>query len=501
VGGAEDGTLGRAGFLTPAEGHRNSFQKTAIIKETIMTHTAAQRLDRLPESAFHRRLAAMIGAGLLCDSFDLYLASGVMVALTTSGWATQASNAQFASAGALGSLIGAFMAGWLGDKFGRRFSFQFNLILFGFMSFAAALAPSMPWLIGFRFIMGIGLGAEIVVGYSTITEFVPPKSRGKWSAILFFVATSGLLLSTLVGYLVIPRFGWRWMFVIAGVGAMIVWLLRKNMPESPRWLESVGRKEEASRILDAIEAEVALKHSLPAPAAAAPVRVSNYRAIDLFKPPLLRSTLIGMTLNIVALFALYGFVIWLPTFLVKQGLSMSHSLGYTTIMSVGSLIGVVLAGRFSDRLGRKRGIVLLSIMAAAIGWIYPHAGSIEGTTVLGVLLISAIYCCSTLGFSTYVPELFPTELRLRGAGISSVAGRAASIVAPQVVGILYAYDGSVNGVTLALVGLLLLQALAVGVFGVDVTRRSLDSQFDEARPARAAATGGEMPAHSSGSKG
>ncbi|HJV84552.1 MAG TPA: MFS transporter [Noviherbaspirillum sp.] len=461
-----------------------------------MTYTAAQRLDRLPEAAFHRRLAGMIGAGLLCDTFDLYLASSVMVALTTSGWATVAQNAQFASAGALGSLIGAFLAGWLGDRFGRRFSFQFNLILFGVMSFAAALAPDMSWLIAFRFIMGIGLGAEIVVGYSTITEFVPPHSRGKWSAILFLVGTSGLLISTLVGYLVIPNFGWRWMFVIAGGGALFVWFLRKNMPESPRWLESAGRHEEANRILDEIEAEISLKHVLPVPAAAAPARSSNYRAVDLFRPPLLRSTLLGMTLNIVALFALYGFVIWLPTFLVKQGLSMSHSLGYTTIMSSGSLIGVWLASRFSDRLGRKRGIVLLSIIAGAIGGIYPHAGSIEGTTVLGLLLITAIYCCSTLGYSTYVPELFPTQVRLRGSGISSVAGRAASIVAPQVVGVLYAYDGSVNGVTLALVGLLLLQAAAVGLFGIDMTQRSLDSQFDGSLQSTDGSAVGGLPVRS-----
>lgn len=150
-----------------------------------MEYTAGQRLDRLPELSFHRRLAALIGAGLFFDAFDLFLASGVMMALSTSGWATMAQNAQFASAGAVGASIGALLAGWVGDKFGRRFAFQFNLLLFGTMSIAAACAPSMTRLIVCRFLMGIGLGAEVVVGYSTKSEFVPPQKRGKWGAIIF----------------------------------------------------------------------------------------------------------------------------------------------------------------------------------------------------------------------------------------------------------------------------------------------------------------------------
>ncbi len=443
-----------------------------------MKYTAAQRLDRLPESSFHRRLAAMIGAGLFFDAFDLYMASGIMVALTASGWSTMAMNAQFISAGALGTLIGAALAGWLGDRFGRKFTFQFNLVLFGAMSIAAALSPSMGWLIIFRLLMGIGLGAEIVVGYATIGEFVPPNKRGKWGAILFFLATAALLGSTIVSYLVIPHLGWRWMFVIAGGGGLVVWLMRKQMPESPRWLESVGRHAEASAILDRIEAEVAKEHggTLPIPEPVRPAPVAKYKFTDLFKPPILRSTVLGMVLNIVAFSAIYGFIIWLPTFLVKQGLSLPHSLGYTALMATGSLIGIVLAGSVSDRWSRKKILVASTILAAVLGLLYPHGGSIPVTTAIGVLLITALYFGGTIGFSTYVPELFPTELRLRGTGISSSAGRAASILMPQAAAVLYAYNG-ISGVTLSLVGLLVLQAVVIAVLGLETTRRSLDSEF------------------------
>lgn len=443
-----------------------------------MEYTASQRLDRLPESSFHRRMAAMIGAGLFFDAFDLYLASGVMVALTSTGWSTIESNAHFASAGALGTLIGAVMGGWLGDKFGRKFTFQFNLILFGVTSVAAVFAPSMLWLIILRFVMGIGLGAEIVVGYSTISEFVPPTKRGKWGAILFFLATSALLVSNVVAYFVIPTLGWRWMFGIAGVGGLLVWVLRQKMPESPRWLESVGRKAEASRILDEIEAEIVKEtgRPLPEPAATRVVAASKYRFVDLFKLPLLRSTFLGVTLNIVALASLYGFIIWLPTFLVKQGLSMTASLGHTALMSVGSLIGVVLAGSVTDKWSRKKWIIAASITSAILAYFYSHAGSVQATTAIGVVMMISFYFTSTVGFSTYVPEIFPTEVRLRGAGIASVSGRAASIFAPQAVAALYAFNG-VNGVTYTVICMIGAQAIIMALFGIETTRRSLDSDL------------------------
>ncbi|WP_213958927.1 MULTISPECIES: MFS transporter [unclassified Variovorax] len=440
--------------------------------------TAAQRLDRLPETRFHRRMAAMIGLGLFFDGFDLYMASGVMVALASIGWSDMQSNAYFASAGAVGTLIGAFMSGWLGDRFGRKFTFQFNLALFGITSLAAAFVPSMNWLIALRFLMGIGLGAEIVVGYATISEFVPPRSRGRWGAVLFFLATASLLASNAIAYLVIPTLGWRWMFAIAGLGGLCVWIMRKKMPESPRWLESVGRLVEASRIVDEIEAEVIREtgRPLPIPARAAVLAPTSFRASDLFRPPILRSTILGIVLNIVALSALYGFIIWLPTFLMKQGLSVGASLGHTTLISAGSLVGVLLAGFIADRWSRRKWIASAAVVAAVFGWWYANAGSLNATTAVGVCLIAAMYFGSTVGFSTYVPELFPTELRLRGTGISSVAGRAASIVAPQAVAALFAFGG-VNAVTYTIVALLLAQAVIVGFLGLETTGRSLDTPF------------------------
>ncbi len=191
----------------------------------------------------------LIGAGMFFDSFDIYLAGSVLGQLVHNGWSTIPLNARFISATFIGMLIGAACAGVLGDRYGRKFTYQFNLGIFGIASFAAAAAPSMGWLIAARFVGGLGLGAEIVVGYGMLIEFVPPSHRGRWAALLSLVTNFGLFASTLIGWIVIPTLGWRAMFIIAGFGAVLVLWLRRTMPESPRWLAVKGRTAEADGIL------------------------------------------------------------------------------------------------------------------------------------------------------------------------------------------------------------------------------------------------------------
>ncbi len=216
---------------------------------------AGARLDRLPISSFHRRIMWLIGAGMFFDGFNIYIGATVLGAALKSGFSTLGQNAEFVSLTFVGMMLGSFVTGFLGDRRGRRFTYQANLAIFGFASIAAAFAPSMNALIMIQFIIGLGLGAENVVGYSTLTEFVPPQSRGKWLGFMTVFVVTGLPVAALLGTLIVPRFGWRAMFVIGGIGALIVWYLRKALPESPRWLEAVGRNEEADALLLAIERE------------------------------------------------------------------------------------------------------------------------------------------------------------------------------------------------------------------------------------------------------
>src|SRR3984957_15051445 len=153
---------------------------------------AGPRLDRLPIGSFHWRMMGLIGSGMFLDGFEIYLAGSVLGVLVKEGWSDLQLNAHFISVTFVGMVIGTWFAGVLGDRFGRRFSYQFNLLLFGVASLAGALAPSMMWLIVARLFMGIGLGAEIVVGYVTLAEFVPPKMRGRWLSGLAIVTNSAL---------------------------------------------------------------------------------------------------------------------------------------------------------------------------------------------------------------------------------------------------------------------------------------------------------------------
>src|ERR1017187_10331360 len=218
---------------------------------------AGARLDRLPISSFHYRIFWLVGAGMFFDGYDLYVAGGVIASVIQSKFSTPLQIPQFVSLTFVGMTIGALVTGFVGDRFGRRFTYQINLLIFGLASLAAAFAQDMTQLVICRFVQGLGLGAGVVVGYLTVTEFVPPKTRRRWLSFMAFLVVAGFPATALLSYLIIPSFGWRPMFVIAGIGSLIVWYLRKNLPESPRWLESQGRSAEAEALMQSIEKEVA----------------------------------------------------------------------------------------------------------------------------------------------------------------------------------------------------------------------------------------------------
>src|SRR5499425_311710 len=255
----------------------------------VIAVNAGARLDRLPVSSFHYRIFWLVGAGMFFDGYDLYVAGGVLASVLQTKFSTVPQNLQFISLTFVGMTLGALITGFVGDKFGRRFTYQINLLIFGLASLAAAFAQDMTQLIICRFVQGLGLGAEIVVGYSTMTEFVRPRTRGRWLAFMAFIVVAGFPVTAILGYLIIPTWGWRPMFVIAGIGSLIVWYLRKNLPESPRWLEAKGRTEEAEALMQAIEREAGGPLPLPAPTPA----TRPVSAFALLAPPLLQRMLVG----------------------------------------------------------------------------------------------------------------------------------------------------------------------------------------------------------------
>jgi putative MFS transporter len=444
---------------------------------------AGARLDRLPISSFHYRIFWLVGAGMLLDGYDLYVFTTVLPAAAQNGFSTAIQNADFISKTFLGMTIGALVTGFLGDRYGRRFTYQINLLIFGAASLAAAFAPDMTALIWLRFIMGLGLGAEIVVGYSTLTEFVPPKSRGRWLSLMAVLVVSGLPITALLGYLIIPAYGWRPMFAIAGVGALVVWYLRKALPESPRWLEAKGRTDEAEALMRAIEAEAGRAGPLPTPAASLPP--SQFHLGSLLTPPLLPRMIVGSWLLITINTLIFGFVTWLPQFFLQQGLTITRSFAYTLVIALGTPFGALCGAFCADWLGRRRTIITASIITIVLGVGY---ASFTATTppwlilTVGFLLIMAIYVQVAMLFGVYTPELFPTDVRLRANGICHTFGRAATIVSPFVV-LWLSQNYGIAGVLSMMIALLVLQILAVWRWGVESRQRPLE-QLELTQPLR-----------------
>ena len=445
------------------------------------TVNSGGRLDRLPVSAFHYRIFWLIAAGMFFDGYDLYVGGNVLGATLHAGFSTLAQNARFISFTFIGMTLGSVLAGFLGDRFGRRFTYQFNLAVFGLASLAAGFAPSMAVLNALRFVMGLGLGAEIVVGYATMSEFAPPATRGRWLSFMAFVVVAGFPVTSLLGTLIIPHFGWRPMFVIAGVGALIVWYLRKRLPESPRWLEAHGQPDAAEALLRTIEAEVGATRPLPPPLPA-PAPAAALGFASLFDPWLLRRLVVGSVTLITVNTLIFGFVNWLPTFFVLQGLSVTKSFVFALVIALGSPFGCALGAFGADYFGRRRLIIGASLLTILFGGIYPFAATPTLVLSVGFLLIVCIYVLTALLYGVYTPELFPTAVRLRANGLCNMLGRGATIFTPFiVVGLFRAYG--VGGVLALMIGLLVVQIVVVAAWGIEPARRGLEALAPAAWPA------------------
>lgn len=434
---------------------------------------SASRLDRLPLSAFHWRLLLLIGAGVFLDNFDLTLGSSVSSVLLNQGWSTLNLNALFGTLTFAGLTVGALLAGIVGDRYGRRFSYQFNLAIFGGASLIAAVVPDMYWLSGTRFFMGLGLGAEIAISYGMLSEFIPPRYRGQMLALLCFFSGFAAFSSSFVSLWVIPHIGWRWLFAIAGVAAGVLWVMRKSLPESPRWLESQGRFAEAETELLKIEREIGATKALPDYLRQTQPVVPQVPISVLFSPAVISRTMTGCLILITIGYSVYGLLNWLPSFFVRQGFDIVKSLTWITVMGAGAPVGCLIGALISDKLGRRPTIVASCLITAALGLVYQQATTTWLLLAVGFSLVASIYVLGAVGQAAYVPELFATPYRLRGSAVCGTAGRLASSSCQFLV--LWLFNA--GGVTLVLssvVALQLLLAFTVWFIRIETTGRQLE---------------------------
>lgn len=450
----------------------------AIADVDLPALTVGDRLDRIPVGAFHWRVLGLIAAGLLVDVYDQSMGGGIIAALLKSGWSDLRLNGVFLSSTFLGLMVGAWMAGPLSDRYGRRTAYQINLLIFGLGSLAAAAAPSMTMLIALRFVMCIGLGAEIVVGGGMMVEFAPALSRGRIVAMLGLCSAFGAIAATVANYLITPNFGWRWMFVTGGITALLVWFARRAIPESPRWLESRGRFAEAEALIRQIEGD--------AYRACQPVGVHREAMADpplrvLFSRSVIKITITSLVSNIVLMFTAWLFAGWIPSFLVKEGLSVSSSLGVVAIMSAGTLIGTVIGIYLIDKVERRYAIVGGCLAAAVAGAVYPFSPTVEIAAAVGTVVMTALYFLLAIVYYVYLNEIFPTAFRHRGIGFGNGVGRLMLVLSPSLIVPLYEWRG-IGPILGVFVGALLVMSAVVLLLGVETRGRSLEAISDDLAP-------------------
>ena len=221
--------------------------------------TIAERIERLPLGKFHRRFIALVSLGNFFDLYDIFIVAYIGAALQQSGFLTLRQFTFFVAAGFLGMFVGTVVFGMGSDRMGRRSAFILLLLIYSVFTFVGAFAPTAAWLIALRFFAGVGIGAEIVVIDTYVTEVVPGRARGRYVAITQVAGFCAVPVAAVLSRLLVPTHflmsGWRWVMVIGASGALLSWWFRRRLPESPRWLESRGRVAEADAIMSALERE------------------------------------------------------------------------------------------------------------------------------------------------------------------------------------------------------------------------------------------------------
>ncbi|WP_043013350.1 MFS transporter, partial [Citrobacter rodentium] len=344
---------------------------------------------------------------------------------------------------------------------------------------AASFVPNMYWLIFFRCLMGTGMGALIMIGYASFTEFIPASVRGKWSARLSFVGNWSPMLSAALGVVVIAFLSWRVMFLLGGAGMLLAWYLSgRYFIESPRWLSGKGLQNIAEKQLRAVELQIEQEKNISLPAARdMPVaNADNKENGDfwlLFKGQMLRRTLVAITVLIAMNISLYTITVWIPTIFVNSGIDVTKSIFMTAIIMIGAPAGIFIAALVIDLFPRRLFGSLLLIIIAVLGYFYSIQTSEWAILSYGLIMIFFLYMYVCFASAVYVPELWPTHLRLRGSGFVNAVGRIVAVFTPYGVALLLTRYGPVT-VFVVLGVMLVLCALILFLFGTETRRVSLE---------------------------
>jgi putative MFS transporter len=411
--------------------------------------TRAERLNRLPFGREHGKLLVGSGIGWALDAMDVGLISYVMAALAATWKLENTQLSWIGSIGFVGMMIGASVGGLLADRLGRRNVFALTLLVYGLATGAAAFSTGIAMLIVLRFIVGLGLGAELPVASTLVSEFAPQRIRGRMVVWLESFWAVGWIVAALLGYFLVPKEpggwpGWRWALLVGIIPAFYALVVRQGLPESVRFLESKGRLAEAERSVRLFE-----KHSNVVPDAEFEVAVTqtplsiepSQTKISIFSPLLRKRTIALWSVWFFVNLSYYGAFTWLPTLLFRQGHSLVRSFEYTLIITLAQLPGYAVAAWLIEKWGRRPTLATFLLGSGVAAGLFGLQSSTAGILLAGMALsffnLGAWGALYAIG-----PEIYPTAMRGTGTGAAAAAGRVAAIIAPLGVPFLLAGGGS-----------------------------------------------------------
>ena len=455
--------------------------------ENIRKPNCGARLDRLPNSNWHWSMFGMVAFGLLV-CWSNAIGGLVLAQLKELGWTNNSTSAVFSSLTTAGMFVGALFGGIIGDKIGRRKAYILYEVIHIIAMVVAAFSPNMNFLIACRFVMGFGLGALLVTLFAGYTEYMPGRNRGTWSSRVSFIGNWSYPICSTIAMLIAPmlsaQMNWRVQFLIpAALSLIVTAVVYKKFPESPRWLEAQGRYEEAEKIMSEIEKRVEAQTNTKLPEITAAAEESKkekalpYSA--LLHGVLLKRVILGSFVLIAMNVVQYTLINWLPTIFMTQGINLKDSIVLNTMSMFGAPFGIFIAMLIMDKIPRKIMGVGLLILIAILGYIYSLQSSMTMISIFGFFLITFVYMYVCYASAVYVPEIWPTEAKLRGSGLANAVGRISGILAPYAVAVLLDNYG-VTGVFVLLGSVSVIVAVVIAVIGIETKGVSIESINSEA---------------------
>ncbi len=469
-----------------AEGH--PYQ---VVAATPQQEAAAiiSRLDRLPACWTVWRLAVLVSLAAIFEVYDLYQTAYIPPGLvragifsrTGSGFLGLSDQAMFGSMTFIGLFVGATCFTTLADRLGRRTAFLYALLAYSAATAFMALQVNAPGIFLGRFLAGVGLGVELVTIDAYLVEIMPAPMRGRAFALNHMIQYLGVPAIAFLAWLLIPIdpfgiAGWRWVVMTGAVGAMLAWFLRRNLPESPRWLALQGRGEEATRIVAAIEAEVVARSGQvlapPKPVLAEVPRQA--RVGEIWRPPYRRRTIMLSVFNIFQTIGFFGFANWLPALLMAQGHTIANSLFYSFCIAWAYPLTPLLWGAtVAERFERKWLIVAASLGVLVAGPLFAITTQPALLVVLGIA-ITGFSTLLSLAYHPYQAELFPTEIRARAVGFVYSLSRLSTAATSFLIAFCLTSFGSLGVFGLMSISMAVV-ILSIGVFGPRTRGRSLEA--------------------------